>query len=179
MPITVKRARHVVDLVTDLSLQEDYSAALRALDEARGDQPLVAREVGKSAAVREAAAKVRQIEADMAASTLHFTLEAVQRLRWNAHIAAHPPREGHEADATQGVDVSSLDDLIPESIKAVHDHDGKPVDFDPAAEWAVLSADLSDGQWSDFISALILVNRGSEAPKSRVASLVMRSSEQS
>ena len=179
MAVTIKRARRVVDLVTDLSLQEQYTQALRDLDAARAGQSVVAMEVGESSAVRDAAAHVQELEAAMAASTLRFTLEAVQRLRWNEHIATHPPREGNPQDEAQGVNVESLDALIPESIKAVHDADGKPVDFDPRTEWAPLSTEISDGQWSDFISELIAVNRGSGAPKSQVASLVMRRSGKS
>lgn len=176
MAITVKRPRRVVNLVTDLGMQEDYTEALRALDAARENKPLVAMEVGESAEVREAAQRVLDLEQQMAASTIRFTIEAVDRLRWNEHIAAHPPREGDETDSAQGVDIASLDELIPDSIKAVHDADGKPIDFDPHTEWAPLSAQLTDGQFSDFITALVLVNRGTEAPKSRAASLVMRSS---
>lgn len=179
MAVSIKRARRVVDLVTDLSLQEQYTQALRDLDAARAGQPVVAMEVGESSAVKDAAEHVQALESEMTASTLRFTLEAVQRLRWNEHIATHPPREGNPQDEAQGVNVESLDELIPESIKAVHDADGKPVDFDPKTEWAPLSKEISDGQWSDFISELIAVNRGSGAPKSQVASLVMRRSDKS
>lgn len=179
MAVSIKRARRVVDLVTDLSLQEQYTQALRDLDTARANKPLVAMEVGESPEVQDAASAVQVLEAEMAASTLRFTLEAVQRLRWNEHIAANPPREGNSQDEAQGVNIESLDALIPESIKAVHDMDGNPVDFDPKAEWPALSQEISDGQWSDFVSELILVNRGSGAPKSPVASLVMRRSAKS
>lgn len=179
MAITIKRARRVVDLVTDLGLQEQYTDALRAMDEARGDTPYVAMEVGDSADVRTAAELVQKIEAEMQASTLRFTIEAVDRLRWNEHMVNHPPRENDEADKAQGFNVSSIDELLPQSIKAVHDADGKPYDFDPKTEWADLSAALSDGQWSDFATAVIVVNRGTDAPKSRAASLVMRSSDKS
>ncbi len=179
MAITIRRARRVVDLVTDLGLQEQYTAALRAMDEAKGDMPYVAMEVGESAEMRKAAEAVQKIEADMQASTLRFTVEAVDRLRWNEHMAKHPGREDNEADRAQGFDVSSLDEILPESIKAVHDFDGKPFDFDPRAEWADLSAAMSDGQWSDFAAAVITVNRGTDAPKSKAASLVMRGSDKS
>lgn len=179
MSITIKRARRVVDLVTDLGLQEQYEAALRAMDEARGDTPFVAMEIGESPEVRAAAVKVQEIEAEIQSSLLRFTIEALDRLRWNKHMAEHPARDDNEADKAQGFDVSSLDELLPSSIKAVHDAAGKPVDFDPAAEWPALSAEMSDGQWTDFAAAVITVNRGTDAPKSRVASLVMRSSDKS
>ena len=177
--ITIKRARRVVDLVTDLSLAEEYTAALRALDEARGTMPAVAMEVGESPAVHAAAETVVALEQQMAATTLHFTIEAVTRLRWAEFVAAHPPREGVDMDRAQGFDVSSLDEIIPESIKAVHDADGKPVDFAPKTEWPALSAELADGQWSEFAAAIVTVNGASEAPKSRAASLAMRSSDKS
>ncbi len=178
MAITIKRARQIVKLVTDLSLVEDHDSATRDLEKARADKPMVGMEVGDTA-VREAAQRVTDIEELMAESTLSFTLQAVDRLRWNQHVTAHPPREGDETDAAIGVDVSSLDDLMPETIKAVHDADGTPVDFDPVAEWPTLSAQLSDGQYNTFVTALVTVNRGTGAPKSQVASLVMRSSEKS
>lgn len=179
MPITIHRARRVVDLVTDLSLQEAYTDALRALDASRGDLPLVAMEVGQSDATRQAAESVQAIEQQMAASTVRFTLEAVDRLRWNAHIAEYPPRPDDAVDANLGVDVSSLDVLIPDSIKAVHDATGAEVAFNPGAEWPALSAQLSDGQWSDFANAVVLVNRGTAAPKSKAASLAILSSSRS
>lgn len=172
--ITVKRARRVVDLVTDLSLTEQYTEALRALDEARGGMPTAAMEVGESAAVRDAAAAVQKLEQEMAATTIRFTVEAVSRLRWAEHSAQHPPREDNAGDARLGLNLDSLDELIPESIKAVHDADGKPIDFDPRSEWPALSAQLSDSQWADFASAIVAANGASEAPKSQVASLAMR-----
>lgn len=177
--ITIKRARQVVDLVTDLALKEQYTEALKALDAARASQPTAAMEVGQPGAVIAAAARVQEIEAAMVASTMKFTIEAVPRVRWNEHVLEHPPREGNDSDAAIGIDVTSLDLLLPESIKAVHDASGTPVDFDPVAEWPDLSAEMSDGQFSDFILAVLAVNRGSDAPKSKAASLVMRSSAQS
>ena len=177
--ITIKRARRVVDLVTDLSLTEQYTEALRVLDEARGAMPSVAMEVGESPAVKAAAEAVLDLERQMAATRMSFTVEAVTRLRWAEFVAAHPPREGNDMDRAQGFDVSSLDEIIPESIKAAHDFDGKPIDFDPKTEWPALSAELADGQWSDFAAAVISANGATEAPKSRVASLAMRSSDKS
>lgn len=177
MALTIKRARRVVDLVTDLALHEEYIAALRALDAASAGEPLVAMEVGKSAATKAAAQHVQDLEAQMAATTLRFTLEAVTRKRWAEHVAEHPPREGDEADRITGMDLSSVDPLIAESIIAVHDADGQPIDFDPATEWLPLADEMSDGQWGDFADAIVNVNRGTAAPKSKAASLVMRASE--
>lgn len=176
--ITIKRARQVVPLCTDLSLYEAYHAAAEAFEKAKAEKPLVETETG-NAALREAAEHMQALEDEMRIATLKFTLEAVDRLRWNGFVAEHPPREDNEIDAQQGVNVEALDELMPESIKAVHDADGKPYDFDPKAEWPALSKELSDGQWSDFVSALFVVNRGSKAPKSLAASLAMRSSEKS
>ena len=177
--ITIKRARRVVDLVTDLSLTEQYTAALRALDEARGTMPAVAMEVGEQPDVQAAAAVVVDLERQMAVSTMRFTVEAVTRLRWAEFVAAHPAREDSDMDRAQGFDISSLDEIIPESIKAVHDAAGKPGDFNPKTEWPPLAAELADGQWSEFAAAIVTVNGASEAPKSRVASLAMRSSDKS
>lgn len=179
MGITIKRARVVVELVTDMGLHEQYTAALRTLDASHGETPLVAMEIGEMPEVRAAAEVVQQIEADMRASTLRFTIEAVDRLRFAEHMAKHPSREDNETDEKHGFDVSSVDELLPESIRSVHDFDGKPVDFDPKVEWPAMSAEISDGQWTDFAAAVINVNRGTNAPKSQIASLVMRNSDKS
>lgn len=179
MPITIRRARRVVDLVTDLSLLEQHTVALRALELVRQEPQLVATEAGPPAELVEAAAAVQKIEAEIAASTLYFTLEAIDRLQWAAHVAAHPPRGDNDVDEQLGVDVSSLDMLMPHLIKAVHDHAGNEIGFDPLVEWGPVSAQLSDGQWADFANALVLVNRGTAAPKSKAASLAIQSSSRS
>lgn len=177
MPITIKRARRVVPLVTDMSLVAEHDQAKERFAALAANKPLVNMEI-PDASITEAAEAVREIEQQMAASRMAFTIEALPKKEFTEFEISHPPRDGNAEDANAGLNLAEADGLIALCIKSVQDNDGNPVDFDPATEWEPLAAELSDGQWLDFAQAVLEVNRGSQAPFLRAASLVIQRSEQ-
>lgn len=197
MPITIRRARRIVKLVTDMSLAAAYDQAKEEFSAVAATRPLVAMEIPDTE-VTEAAERVRDIENQMAASRLAFTLEAIPRKQFAEYEATHPPREGHNDDQSAGINLAEIDPLIADCIRVVRrDLDGRLLyahpDEEPSAdptvwvddadrfepaEWEALADTLGDGQWLDFVQATLEVNRGSQAPFLRAASLVIQRSEQ-
>lgn len=173
MAITIKRARRAVRLCTDLAVYASYERALADLELAQNRD---GQTIKPSEAAVEAAARVQRLEDEMRAATLTFELEARRRDEWEAFESAHPAREGNETDAQFDIDLSSLDEVIGQSIAAVTDADGNAVEFG-ADEWPTLAGELSDGQWQDFALAVLTVNRGVKyAPFSKSASRATRAS---
>lgn len=170
MSITIKRPTRVVDLCTDMSLVADHERASRALEDAqKRGQGL------ENTGVPEAARRVTDLEEQMRASTLEFTLQAVPRKTFEEFTAEHPAREDDQVDQTFGLNVSELDGLIAQCIVGVRDKGGAEVEFDPAVEWAGLAGQMTDGQWQEFALTAINIQRGggTTVPFSRAASLAM------
>lgn len=176
MSITVTRPETTVEFCTNIALRSEHERAVAAVKAAQQAAQADARETG-SAAVREAAERVQAIEAEMRGDTVVFTVRGLRRKRWVEFIESNPPREGNAGDKAYGINVSALDEVIPESIVSVVDLNGTPVAFDPAAEWTTLADDMTNGQWSDFANAVISVNHEvRSAPFSQLASAVIRRS---
>ncbi len=180
MTISITRATGTVELCTDLALQTEWESAVAELEQAQQSDD---RDMLVTPQITAAAQKVRDLEAQMAHSTLVFTLQAMQRKTFNEHEAAHPPRENNDLDATFAVNTSTFfDAIMPETIIAVRRKDtDERVDFDPQTEWAALADEMSDGQYSAFALKAVTLNRGKvAAPFSQAASrLTQPSSETS
>jgi hypothetical protein len=177
MSITMKRPARTVHLCTDMSLQAEHDRAVEALRAAEQQDDRDARLAGKPAALGAAKA-VQEIEQQMRGSTLAFAILALPRKRWVELQAEHPAREGNEVDAAFRVNLSTfVDAVMRESDITVTDHEGAPVDFDPAADWDALADEMSNGQWEAFATAALNLNRAPAAPDfSKAASRVIRSS---
>lgn len=177
MSITVTRPERAVEFCTNLGLKSAHEEALAALKSAQQEAQSDARETG-SVAVREAAERVQELEAQMREHTIVFTIRGLRRKRWVEFVESNPPREGNDGDKRIGINVSALDVLIPESIVAVKTRGGDDVPFDAASEWEPLADEMTNGQWSDFANAVIEVNHEvRSAPFSPLASAVIRRSE--
>lgn len=178
MSITVTRPETVVRFCTNMALKAEHERAVAALDAERKASAADAREV-PSAALTEAAQRVRDLEAEMQAHTIEFTIRGLRRKRWVEFCESNPARPDSASDKQVGINVSALDAVIPESIVAVKTPTGEPVPFDAAAEWVELADEMTNGQWSDFANAVIQVNHEvRSAPFSPLASVVIRRSEQ-
>ena len=197
MPITVKRARRVVKLVTDMSLVAEHDQAREEFAAVAANKPVVAMEVPDSD-VTSAAARIAELERRMALSRLAFTLEALPRKQFAEFQATHPPRGGFADDDAAGLNLAEVDPLIAQCILSVkRESDGhycfiredELAAIDPPAwvedadrftpdDWQALADDMGDGQWLEFVQAMLEVNRGSQAPFLRAASLVIQRSEQ-
>lgn len=182
MSITITRARKIVDLCTNADLLAAHEAAVKALTAADRKAATDARETDTS--LRDAAARVVEVESEMLAHSVRFTLEAMRRKGWAEYVAAHPPREGDKLDEQFGVDVSSLDAaIIAMTVSVTSAATGEPVTgFDVARDWEALADEMTNPQWEAFALAVLRLNQGEDAgtsvPFSRAASLVMRRSEQ-
>lgn len=173
MSLTITRAETTVEVCTDLALKAQHEQAERALLEARRDQKTMASEI-----VRQLAEQVRQLEQQMAAQTVVFTIRALPHKKWAEHEEAHPPREGVEEDKGLGVNSSTFfDAVMPVSIVAVtRKSDGETVPFEPAADWPALADEISNAQYNEFALTVLRVNRGvTGAPFSSAASLATQS----
>lgn len=177
MSITVTRPETTVEFCTNIALRSEHERAVAAVKAAQQAAQSDARETG-SVAVREAAERVQALEAEMRSSTLTFTIRGLRRKAWIEFVESNPPREGNERDKQLGINVSALDTAIAQSIVAVKAPDGSDAPFDPASEWVDLADEMTNGQWSDFATAVITVNHEvRSAPFSPLASAVIRRSE--
>lgn len=176
--ITVERPEKVVPFCTNLNLKAEHERAVVALEDARKNAAGDPREAG-SPALTEAAQRVQELEREMQAHTVEFTIRGLRRKVWVEFFESHPARPDNVGDKRVGFDTSALDPIIAQSIVAVTRHDGQPEQFDPAAEWEDLADKMTNGQWSDFANAVIEVNHEvRSAPFSPLASVVIRRSEQ-
>lgn len=181
MALSIKRAEQVVDLCLDMSLRAEWEQAHGDLVKARGG--LVDERLAGGSSVKESAKRVRDLEARMQGEVVQFRLRALPRNAWSALVAAHPARKDHAQDGALGVNVSEFFDAVlahvdPVTVAAVS-RDGEPVEFDPATDWRPLADEISDGQYGQFVDAVLELNRGSTSvPFSRAASRPNRDSSE-
>lgn len=172
----IKRSTSTVRLCTDLDLAAQHENLQVALAAERAKPDTGMMNAGSEA--RRLAEQITDLEAQMVASTVVFTLTALPRKRWAELEAGHPPREDNKIDATYGVNVSTfVDAAMPESIESVkRASDDEPVDFS-GADWTEAADEMSNAQWQEFAVDLFRLNNGVTAgPTSRAASALMRSS---
>lgn len=121
---------------------------------------------GLGAAGKALAARIQELEAEMAQHTATFTLRALPHKAWSDLLAKHPPRE----DTTDGAFNSETFGVGLLAACAVD-----PAMTDEQA--GTLVDRLTIGQWNDLFSTLWALNRsGDEIPKSRRASEALRKS---
>lgn len=174
MALSIKRPERTVDLCLDASVQADWEQAERDLVEARQrpSQSLVG-----NTDVTRLAEKIRGLEEAMRESVVHFRLRALPRSEWAAILARHPAGDD-EMDKRFGADRASFfEEVIPASIVGVTDNEGESVKFDPTKEWGDLADNMTDRQYSDFVDAALILNRGEvNTPFSPAASRILRAS---
>jgi len=122
---------------------------------------------GTTAAGKKIAARIQQLEQEMADHTIGIKLRAVTHKGWSDLLAAHPPREGNEADGAFNSDTFGCGLLAACAIDPV-------MTIDQAG---LLVDRLTIGQWNDLFNTLWQLNRsGDDIPKSRRASEALRKS---
>lgn len=170
-----------VPLCTNLDLVERHEKLVVELAEAERAQKLDKRE---NSPVESIARQIGELEAQMRASTITFTLSALPKKIFAQLEAAHPPRDGSELDRAYTLNLETGVDAImahtaPPTIKAVTGADGEPIEF-TGDDWHAEADAMSNGQWTAFASAVLQVNRGeTAAPFSAAAYRKTRPSEQS
>lgn len=174
--IQIKRPRKVVTLCLDAGLQAEWERATAELAAAQRGEVSDGR---LGSRVGSVAARVREIEERMRGAEAHFVLEGLRRDVWAQKVAAHPPRDGNDQDRSLGVNVSSFFDDVLELSVAEVTQGGEPVEFDPAVDWGPLADEMTDGQYGQFVEAVLELNRGATSvPFSRAASRLSRDSSE-
>ena len=174
----IKRGTSTVRLCTDMALAAEHETLTVRLAEERA-KPDGGMLVG-NAEERRLAAEITALEERMQESTVIVTHEALTRKAWAELVAAHPPREDSEEDASLGINVSTFVDaaLSLAITGAVRAHDGSPVEGFTGTDWPEVADEISNAQWQQFALDLFRLNNAvTVGPTSRTASLVMRSSE--
>lgn len=168
MSLTIKRPEKVVSLCLDASLRAEWEAATARLADLM-KRPADGRMTGNAEATA-LAAEVGDLEERMAADTARFRVRGLPRNKWAAHVAAHPPRKDDPADAQYQINTATFfDAVLAESIVDV-EQAGESVTFDGAKDWLPLADDMTNGQYGEFVDAVLELNKGAAGiPFSRAA----------
>lgn len=165
-----KPRTETVRLCLDGSLVNKHQSAVVALNAAMADDDTLA--VGED--VRDAAEIVRDVEAEMDAATIVFTVGTVSREKWADLLAQFPPskeerRAGHDHDPR----------MFPVHAVAACIQD--PADFTIADALALASSDsVPPGEWNKlWVEALRLNVSSTPAPKLKAASGLLQANEPS
>lgn len=176
MALKLKRPQKRVDLCLDGTLRaawEDADARLSLMRKERfGDDRL-------NSPAQALAQEVLDLQDQMKAETVTFTIQGLPRTQWEDLITANPARDDNPVDKTYGFNATAVAGTsIPASIVGAT-QDGKAIDFDASTEWEALADDMTDQQYENFFIAVLQVNRGrQDIPFSTNASLEMRLSEE-
>lgn len=172
------RPTAVVNVVTNLDLLAEHQAANEELERLNRNQTSQDRlNSAYSKPIREQAKLIQGIEAKMDESTVCVKLKALKRTQYAEVVANHPPREDNDVDKAFGVNTDTFgDEVIPLSIVAAWEKNSeKKVDF-TGDDWATEAEEFTDAQYSEFVQAVLGINRSSTSiPFSRTASAVNRS----
>lgn len=176
MALKLKRPQKNVDLCLDGTLRaawEEADARLSLMRKERiGDDRL-------NSPVKAIAQEVLDLQDQMKAETVTFTIQGLPRTEWEDLITTNPERADNATDKTYGFNATAVaNTAIPASIVGVT-QDGKKIEFDAATEWDALADDMTDQQYESFFLAVLMMNRGrQDIPFSTNASLEMRLSEE-
>lgn len=165
--LSIKRPEKVVPLCLDASLRAEWEKA--SADLAKVGQESTGRLTGNAEAGRLAEV-VRDVEARMLAEVVRFRLRGLRRDVWAALVAEHPARDGVAEDRAYGVNTATFfDAVMVDAVVDVTDNAGEPVEFAPA-DWQGLADEMTNGQYAEFVDALLELNKGATGvPFSRAA----------
>lgn len=121
---------------------------------------------GVSAATKAAAKRVKELEDEIEATQIKFTLRAMSKDQWRVLCDANPPRKENQMDQYVGYDRDAvLDAAVRECLV-------DPV-FDDAS-WAAFLDVCNPSEWAELRSTATSVNRSvTDAPKSALASRIL------
>ena len=162
----IRLPERVFHLCTRADLQGEWEQAEKEL--ARAELQVRDSLAGNKSEVRELAALVQQLEAEMVDCTVPLKLRAVTHKQWMDLIAKHPAREGNDSDGAFNSETFGPGLLAACAVDPAMSEDqaGKLVDG------------LSTGQWNDLFNTLWGLNRsGVDVPKSKRASEALQSSQ--
>ncbi|HEX6873684.1 MAG TPA: hypothetical protein VF163_21505 [Micromonosporaceae bacterium] len=154
-----------------LCLQPDLVAELQRLERDLADAERVEKASGSlgGGETHVLAERIQALREQMAEHTVELVVRALPRLQWRDLLAAHPPREGNDADKALGVNEDTFFDALVRLCTVSPQLDGD--------DWGRLEQVLSDGQWSALTNAAWAVNaRDVDVPFSPRASRILASS---
>lgn len=172
------RPTAVVNVVTNLDLLAEHQAANEELERLNRTQSSSDRlNSAYSKEIREQAKLVQDLEARMNESTVCVKLRALKRTQYAEVTAKHPPREDNDVDSMFGVNTDTFgDDVIPLSIVDAWNKGTKKKVAFTGDDWAEEAEEFTDAQYSEFVQAVININRGATSvPFSQNASFMSRS----
>lgn len=130
--------------------------------------------IGDDPSVVEAAKAYDDFKAEAAARGVTVSLRAMPGRKWRAAVAAHPPRENHDADAEWGFNHLALADVVVEPC--IVSIGGQSLAGDALTE-AVDS--MSDGDFSLVYSRVLRLNTGQGPdPKDSISQRLPKSSSE-
>ncbi|MEV8180333.1 hypothetical protein [Specibacter sp. NPDC078692] len=177
MALKLKRPQKNVDLCLDGTLRsawQEADARLALLRKQRfGDDRL-------NSPVKALAQEVIDLQEQMKAETVTFTIQGLPRTEWADLITENPERDDTPTDKSYGFNATAVaGKSIPASIVSATQN-GEPVEFNAATDWDALADEMTDQQYEEFFIAVLNVNRGRlDIPFSTNASLEMRPSAES
>lgn len=138
---------------------------------AKSSSPL---RIGDDPSVVTAAQAYDDFKAEAAERGVTVVLKHMPGRKWRAAVAAHPPRESHEADADWGFNHLTLADVVvPECVASIG---GQPLAGDALVE-AIDS--MSDGDFARVYSRVLRLNTGQGPdPKDSISARLPRSSNE-
>lgn len=151
-------------------LIEAYNDATEELANVRASSSNTDRRLGSThtAAEREAAQRVQELEEEIAAHAVVFRFRALPKDQARAIKDNHPPRKGNDLDLYAGYDRDAVgDEMVRRSLV--------DPEFDDES-WTELVAVVNDGEWAEMRRTAESVNGGAwRAPKSELASRILSS----
>lgn len=134
-----------------------------------------------SRAEREAAKRVQEVEAHIEDSQVEFTFRAMPNADYQALVDQHPPRKGNQLDAIAGHNRAAVEDagiracLVDPVFEDCLDSDCDHVE---CGSWQQLLGVCNPSEWAELRRAFGEANGSvTSAPKSRLASLILRSGD--
>jgi len=160
-----------VPVCLNADLTAEFERAERELSEAT-QRPADSLAAGGQA--RQIAERIEALRAEMVEHTIDFRLRAMQRPRWKAFVAAHPPRRAddggvHERDRSIGVNTETFFDALIRASVVEPELDDE--------DWSLLLDEkLTDRQVDQISDAAWSLNRREvDVPFSRAASRILNS----
>jgi hypothetical protein len=127
--------------------------------------------------MKDIAAEIQAIEAEIEATAAWFTVRATDRPTWQAMCDRHPPREGFISDMYQGFNVdATLDDAVRECLidPVFEDCAAANCDHSECGSWEWLMKLLNPSEWQELRDSANRVNSSVvEPPKSELASQIL------
>lgn len=121
---------------------------------------------GVSQSASDLAEEIQQVEDEIEATQVKFTLRAMSKHKWRELTDKYPPRKGNQYDLMLGYDPQSVwDDAVRECLI--------DPDFDDKS-WSEFMQVCNPSEWDELVGVTRSVNRSVvDVPKSELASRIL------